>query len=89
MQLTIKNILATPVDSSIRVNLSYFDILSEVKTTRQNPNKLEDVFRIWCDLLFAIGLTILFLFCCLIDLKAGFNNFCQQVSICRVMVPVV
>jgi len=46
MQLTIKNILATPVDSSIRVNLSYFDILSEVKTTRQNPNKLEDVFRI-------------------------------------------
>ncbi len=57
-QLAISSTLATPVISSIfDISLS-FDILSEVKTTRQNPSRLEEVFKICCDLLFAIILKI-------------------------------
>ena len=43
---TISRTQATPVTSSIIDNSLYFDIFSEVKTTKQNPNKLEDVVRI-------------------------------------------
>ena len=54
MQLTINKIAATPVNSSIIVLSLNLDILREVKTTRQNPNKLDDVFSIWDDLLSVI-----------------------------------
>ena len=54
--LVINNIVATPVNSSINVPELYLDILSEVKTTRQNPIRVEDVVRICCDLLF--GMTV-------------------------------
>ena len=56
--LVIKKIQATPVNSSIFVSWSYFDILSDVKTTKQNPNRFEDVFKICCELLFAITKTL-------------------------------
>ena len=52
--LTIKKIVPIPVSSSIIDTSLYFDILSEVNTTRQNPNKLEEVFKICSDLLLAI-----------------------------------
>jgi hypothetical protein len=42
----INRIVATPVNSSIIVAELYLDILSEVKTIRQNPNKLEEVLKI-------------------------------------------
>ncbi len=48
----INNKAATPVNSSIKLTSLYFEILSDVKTTKQNPNKLDEVFRIWDDLLF-------------------------------------
>jgi hypothetical protein len=44
--LPINMMDATPVNSSIMVWELNFDILIEVRTTRQNPSKLEDVFRI-------------------------------------------
>ncbi len=47
-----------PVNSSIIDTELYFDILREVNTTRQNPNRLEDVFKICSDLLFAIKFNI-------------------------------
>jgi hypothetical protein len=52
--LMIKKIVPTPVNSSIIDTELYFDILREVNTTRQNPTKLEEVFKICSDLLFAI-----------------------------------
>ncbi len=44
-QHVINKIQATPVTSSILDSSLTFDILSEVNTTKQNPNKLEDVFN--------------------------------------------
>ncbi|NVO08433.1 MAG: hypothetical protein HXX16_00585 [Bacteroidales bacterium] len=44
--LPANKIHATPVNSSINDASLYFEILSDVKTTRQNPNKLVDVFKI-------------------------------------------
>jgi hypothetical protein len=41
----IKRMQAMPVISSILVTLEYLDILSDVSTTRQNPSRLEEVFR--------------------------------------------
>jgi hypothetical protein len=55
-QLAINKIHATPVISSILDTSLYFDIFREVRTIRQNPNKLDDVFRICCVLLFVIEL---------------------------------
>ncbi len=54
----INKIDAIPVHSSINVTSLNFDIFSEVKTIRQNPNKLDDVFRIWDDLLFVINFNL-------------------------------
>ena len=50
----INSIAATPVNSSMSVTSLYFDILREVNTIRQNPSKLDEVFKICEDLLFAI-----------------------------------
>jgi L-rhamnose mutarotase len=47
-QHAINKIQATPVTSSILDSSLTFDIFSEVKTTKQNPNKLEEVFNM-CD----------------------------------------
>jgi hypothetical protein len=54
MLLTIKKIVPIPVSSSMIDTALYFDILREVKTTKQNPNKLEEVFKMCSDLLLAI-----------------------------------
>jgi hypothetical protein len=51
--LIVSKIQATPVNSSMRDTSLNLDIFSEVKTTRQNPNKLEEVVKICCDLLFS------------------------------------
>jgi predicted nucleotide-binding protein (sugar kinase/HSP70/actin superfamily) len=53
-QLAINKTHTIPVSSSISVSSLYFDIFKEVKTTRQNPNKLEDVLRIWVEVRFAM-----------------------------------
>jgi hypothetical protein len=53
MALAIKKTVSTPVNSSIIDVALYFDILSEVKTTKQKPIRLEDVFKICSD--FIIG----------------------------------
>lgn len=50
MLLTIKKIVPIPVSSSIMDTSLYFDILREVNTTKQNPNKLEEVFKMCSDL---------------------------------------
>ena len=42
----INNIAATPVSSSIIDTSLYLDIFKEVNTTKQNPNKLDEVFNI-------------------------------------------
>ena len=60
IQLAINKIHAMPVISSILDASLNLDILNEVKTTRQNPNKLEDVLKICCVLLFAIKLLLSF-----------------------------
>ncbi len=49
MQLAINSMLATPVASSILVEALNFEIFIEVSTTRQNPSKLAEVFRICGD----------------------------------------
>ncbi len=49
--LPTNNIQQTPVNSSITDTSLNFDILSDVKTTRQKPNKLEEVFKICWELL--------------------------------------
>ena len=59
MLLAIKKIVPTPVSSSMIDTELYFDILREVKTTRQNPNKLEEVFKMCSDLLLAIKFLLL------------------------------
>ena len=58
MLLTIKKIVPTPVSSSMIDTELYFDILREVKTTRQNPNKLEEVFKMCSDLLLDIKFNV-------------------------------
>lgn len=58
MLLTIKKIVPTPVSSSIIDTSLYLDILREVNTTKQNPNKLEEVFKICSDLLLAIKFNV-------------------------------
>ena len=50
----INKIQATPVNSSILVTRSYLDIFREVNTTRQNPNRLEEVFKICSGFLFGM-----------------------------------
>ena len=59
MLLTIKKIVHIPVSSSMIDTALYFDILREVKTTKQNPNKLEEVFKMCSDLLLAIKFNVL------------------------------
>jgi hypothetical protein len=59
--LAINKMHATPVNSSMSVTSLNFEILREVNTIRQNPSKLDDVFKICSDFLFAINfLTALF-----------------------------
>ncbi len=50
----IKKTHAIPVNSSIVVISFIFVILREVKTIKQNPNKLDDVFKICCEFDFFI-----------------------------------
>ena len=50
----INNIEVIPVNSSIIVSSLNLETLSDVKTIRQKPNKLEDVFNICVDLLFIL-----------------------------------
>jgi hypothetical protein len=57
--LAINKIHATPVSSSIIDTSLNFDILSEVKTIRQNPIRFEEVFSICDDLLSAIKFRLL------------------------------
>jgi len=60
--LAINKIVATPVNSSIIETSLYLDIFREVKTTRQNPNKFEEVFKICPDLFSAINLYLIVIF---------------------------
>lgn len=48
--LNTKTIQATPVNSSIKDVSLYFVTFKEVSTTRQNPNKFDDVFKMCCEL---------------------------------------
>ena len=41
-----------PVNSSINVCSLYLENFKDVKTIRQNPNKFDAAFNIFCDLLF-------------------------------------
>jgi hypothetical protein len=50
MQLDMKNNMATVVSSSIIVLPEMLSTLSEVSTTKQSPNKLEEALRICGDL---------------------------------------
>lgn len=54
MLLVVNKIQVTPVNSSIMDTSLYLEIFNEVSTTRQNPNKLPEVFRICWALLFSI-----------------------------------
>ena len=54
IQLPIKNIAANPVNSSIKVLSLHVLTLIEVVTTKQNPNRLDAVPKICCEVLFAI-----------------------------------
>jgi hypothetical protein len=58
MQLAIKNMMATVVNSSMIVLPAMFNNLSEVSTTKQSPSKLEDAFKIWGDLSFSSFIVI-------------------------------
>ena len=60
MLLTIKKMVPIPVSSSMIETALYLDILREVKTTKQNPNKLEEVFKMCSDLLLAIKFFVLY-----------------------------
>lgn len=86
IQLTINKIAAIPVNSSIMVTSLNLYILREVRTTRQNPNKLEDVFKICDDLLFAINFklccSISFLIC-LFDVALLSNYADKRFTSCR------
>ena len=44
-----------PVNSSINVCSLYFEILNDVITIRQKPNKFDAEFKICCDLFSDIG----------------------------------
>lgn len=46
----INNIAATPVSSSMMDTSLYLEIFNDVNTTKQNPNKLDEVFKI-CEVL--------------------------------------
>ena len=54
MQAAIKSMMATVVNSSIMVLPAMFNNLSDVSTTKQSPNKLEDAFKICGDLSFSM-----------------------------------
>jgi hypothetical protein len=58
-QLLIKMIIAKAAPSSIKDDSSSFEILTDVKTMKQNPNKLAEVFKI-CGDLFSFSTFILF-----------------------------
>ena len=53
IQLAINSMMATVVNSSIIVLPAMFNNLSDVSTTKHNPNKLEDAFKICGDLSFS------------------------------------
>lgn len=53
MQLAINNMMASVVSSSMMVLPAMFSSLSDVSTTKQSPNKLEDAFKICGDLSFS------------------------------------
>ncbi len=53
IQLVIKKMMASVVNSSISVLPAIFNNLSDVSTTKQSPNKLDDAFKIWGDLSFS------------------------------------
>ena len=57
--LIIKKMDPTPLSSSMIDTELYFDILREVNTTRQNPKRFEDVFKMCSDLLLAIKFNVL------------------------------
>ncbi len=50
-QLLINTMMAKAAPSSIKDDSSSFEILTEVRTMKQNPNKLAEVFKICGDLL--------------------------------------
>lgn len=50
IQLAIKNMMATVVNSSIIVLPEILSSLSDVSTTKQSPSKLEEAFKICGDL---------------------------------------
>jgi hypothetical protein len=52
MQAAINSMIATVVNSSIIVLPAMFNNLSDVSTTKHNPNKLEEAFKICGDLSF-------------------------------------
>ena len=60
MQAAIKNMMATVVNSSIIVLPEIFNNLSDVSTTKHNPNKLDDAFKICGDLSFSSFMPIKF-----------------------------
>jgi L-asparagine transporter-like permease len=51
--LVIKQTVATAENSSISVDCRSLSTLSEVKTIKQRPNRLDEVLSIWADLLFS------------------------------------
>ena len=53
IQLAINMIIARVVNSSISVLPAMFNNLSDVSTTKQSPNKLEEAFKICGDLSFS------------------------------------
>ena len=55
MQLAINDIVATAVHSSIMVDCFRCKMERDVKTRKQSPNKLEEVFNMWVDLFIADG----------------------------------
>ncbi|MEO8664918.1 MAG: hypothetical protein ABI462_05420 [Ignavibacteria bacterium] len=54
MLLAVKKIDAIPVSSSIIVISLYFEILSDVRTIRQNPSRLDEVFSMCADLFIGV-----------------------------------
>ncbi len=50
MQAAIKSMMAIVVNSSIMVLPAMFNNFSDVNTTKQSPNKLEDAFNMCGDL---------------------------------------
>lgn len=50
MQLTIKDIVATAVNSSISEDCLKCKTESDVNTRKHNPSKLEEVLSMWVDL---------------------------------------